>query len=99
MFACLEYDLQAHCHIDLLDLYRGKLSVRKLVYMLRHLPTDSALGARGLAGDDRWGMGDHLTAIVADYLHVLDYHFLQVNGAKNIKKPEMLPRPELFETE
>lgn len=96
LHGCLENDLWVYCNqTDLRDFYRGKLSVRRLITFLRFLPSESSLAARGYAGDNRWSNTDHLAAIVADYLHVLDYHFLKANGAKEVKKPEMLPRPDM----
>lgn len=87
--------MQAHCNIDILDFFRHKYSIRKLIMWIRHLPSESALAARGIAGDDRWGKGEYLAAIIADYINVLDYHFLSANGAKSLKKPEFIERPDM----
>lgn len=95
MFGCLEYDLQAHCNgIDLLDFFRKKISVRKLIMLIRHLPSDSALASRGIAGDGRWGTNDHLQAAILDTLAVLDHHLLAVNGNK-FPAPKPVERPNL----
>ncbi len=96
MFGCLEYDLQAHCNgVDLLGLYRKEFSVRKLIMWVRHLPGDSALASRGYAGDDRWSITDQLIAATADYIHLLDYHFLKSKGAKNMGEPKWIERPNM----
>lgn len=95
LYGCLEYDLQAYLNIDLAGLWQGKFSVRKLIMWIRHLPTDSALAARGFAGDDRWGATEHLLATATDYLHLLDYHFLKANSTGKIDKPEFVTRPNM----
>ncbi len=62
---------------------------------IRHLPSDSALVARGVAGDDRWGMNEHILAAVLDTLGYLDYHLLAVNGNKSAKAPKPVERPDM----
>lgn len=61
---------------------------------LRHLPSDSALAARGMAGDDRWGMNEQLLAVIADYNLIQDFHFLKAHGG-NPDKPQFVERPKL----
>jgi hypothetical protein len=39
----IEADLQHHYHLDLCDLYRGKLSLRRLGVLVRRLPATSEL--------------------------------------------------------
>ncbi len=76
-------------------MWRHEFSVRKLIMWVRHLPTDSALASRGYAGDDRWGATDHLLATVADYVNLLDFHFLKANGGKNLTDPKWMDRPDM----
>lgn len=48
--------------MDLLDFYRGTLSARRLIILIRHLPADSAL-ARALNDNQTpWSTTDHLLA-------------------------------------
>lgn len=81
--------------MDILDFYRGKISIRKLVMMLRHLPGDSALVCRGYAGDDRWGPVPELLACVADYVYLLDFHYLKSKGTKNMGELHFIERPDM----
>ena len=62
---------------------------------IRHLPGGSALASRGYAGDNRWSEESQLLAIVADYVYLLDYHFLKSKGAKNLGEPKFLDRPDM----
>ncbi len=81
--------------MDILDFYRGKYSVRKLIMWIRHLPSDSALAARGYAGDDRWGMTEHLMATAVDYLQLIDHHYLKSKGVKNLGEIKLVTRPDM----
>ncbi len=95
LFGCLEYDLQAYCGgVDILDFFRKKYSIRKLIMWIRHLPSNSALASRGIGGDGRWNTTEHLLAAAIDSLSVMDYHVLAVNGNKP-DKPKPVPRPDL----
>lgn len=58
----IEADLLRVYQIDLLDFYRGALSVRRLGLLIRHLPADSALVLAMNGGRPQWSLGDHLTA-------------------------------------
>lgn len=103
MFSAMEYDFNAYCHgTDILDIWRrdrdgrSKLSIRKAINFLRHLPGESALAQRGIAGDGRWSNGEHLLAAVVDTLGVMDYHNLKMNTKSQISAPKRIPRPEMF---
>lgn len=95
LYSCLEYDLWTECRVDLAGFWQHKYSVRKLIMWVRGLPSTSMLGARGFAGDDRWGKNEELLATVADYVHILTYLFAKANGGKNLGKVELIDRPDL----
>lgn len=48
--------------VDLLDLYRGGLSPRRLGVLIRHLPADSALVREMHGGRPPWSQLEHLIA-------------------------------------
>lgn len=48
----IEYDLHAHCRLDLLDFFRHRYSWRKLLTLLEHLPTGSAFWAARVDDDE-----------------------------------------------
>lgn len=48
--------------MDLLDFYRGTLSVRRLGVLVRHLPADAALVRALNDGRPQWMTTDHLIA-------------------------------------
>ncbi len=62
---------------------------------IRHLPSESALAARGYAGDDRWNNQTYVLAGISDYVQMLDYHFLKSKNAKNLSEPTWVERPKL----
>lgn len=82
----LEYDLLTICNVDLLDLYRGTLTPRRLWVLARHLPPDSqvkrVLDPEG-ALRESWRTTDYLLAVLVD-------RFSQVN----FKNPTPVPRPD-----
>lgn len=52
--------------VDLLDFYRGHMSIRRLSVLVRHLPRES-LTVQALGGDEvRWGDLEHLVATHID---------------------------------
>lgn len=48
--------------MDLCDLYRGKLSHRRLIVLIRNLPRDSALVTAMNEGQPVWSPAEHLLA-------------------------------------
>lgn len=94
-FPAVEADLHRYYRIDLLDLYRGKLSVRKLLSLIWGLPHGSALHI-ALHGDEaRWTPGDYLLASAVDLLQVSNWLFVQANSKKGVRTPfpEPVKRP------
>lgn len=60
----IEADLQRYYGLDLLDLYRGRLSLRKVGVLIAHLPLGSATVAALSGAAEGWVMGDYLLADV-----------------------------------
>ncbi|GAA1221485.1 hypothetical protein GCM10009665_09620 [Kitasatospora nipponensis] len=84
--------------MDLLDWHRGRLSSRRLVVLVKHLPRDGALNRElhGEAAD--WSVTDHLLASAVDHLAVANWMFAAVNrdeDAEPMDPPEPLVRPGL----
>jgi hypothetical protein len=92
----LEADLLEFFGIDLLDLWRGRLSLRRvhlLINSLMHKAGRSTLLAT-MDESTQWGSTEHLLARVSDALELSNYLFLRANSSeKDIPLPEPLPRP------
>jgi hypothetical protein len=89
--------------VDLLDVYRGALSWRRLRVLLQHLPPESAtwtalrnaapeeeLAEQAEQGEperDRWSKLEHLVATVADRLARVEYVLICANTDKKSKRP------------
>lgn len=76
----LEADLAAHYRVDLGDLWRGTLSLRRLRVLLQGLPADCrtsyALGAEEDPGPlAAWRLGDVLLGRLADELALLRWQW------------------------
>ncbi|MGW5876709.1 hypothetical protein ACWFMI_09210 [Nocardiopsis terrae] len=56
----MEADLARYYRIELADLWRGRLSLRRLAVLVRHLPPDSATAVA--AGGDGWTLTHYLQA-------------------------------------
>lgn len=63
--AMVEADLHRWYHIDLVDLWRGRLSLRKVGVLVRHLPSEAATIEK-LTGNPGWS----LEAILLDDLRM-----------------------------
>lgn len=75
----LEADVQRYYGIDIADLWRGSLSLRRLYVLIERLPVDS-IAARRIAseGDDTlagWTLRDVLLARVVDEIAALRWQF------------------------
>jgi hypothetical protein len=79
----LEHDLLPD--FDLLDVWRGRLSFRRLEVLIRRLPADSAM-TMSIDPDTTqlaaWDTGDYLLALIADLL-----------GKANFQNWKPIPRP------
>ncbi|RKS07578.1 hypothetical protein DFP74_3256 [Nocardiopsis sp. Huas11] len=56
----MEADLARYYRIELADLWRGRLSLRRLAVLIRHLPVDSA--TMTALGGDGWTLSHYLQA-------------------------------------
>ncbi|GAA3473884.1 hypothetical protein GCM10018965_084370 [Nonomuraea roseola] len=94
-FDAVEADLHRYYQIDLLDLYRGKLSVRKLIALLSGLPRGSALHIATEGDAATWSTSDYLLANAVDYLAIGNWLFVSANSKKGARnpRPEPVPRP------
>ncbi len=103
----VEADLAA-LDVDLLDLYRGGLSYRRLGVLVERLPAESAtktavrerlddddVPVAEPAGHGPWSHTDLLLASVLDALHVLAWQNTQIHGSKRTSPPEPVRRPGL----
>lgn len=84
----MEADLQRHYGIELVDLFRGRLSWRRLGVLVEHLPDTNA--TRRSLGDDAadWGLTEHLLAAAVDCLRAANW---QRSGKG--RQPKPIPRP------
>nr|WSZ97278.1 hypothetical protein OH820_17880 [Streptomyces sp. NBC_00857] len=76
-------------------MWRGKLAPRRVLDLVEHLPTGSALAAN-LGGDPShrgWDLHAHLMAHVVDAAHHTAWVIAQTQSRKQIPYPKPLPRP------
>ncbi|HEY5201190.1 MAG TPA: DUF5361 domain-containing protein [Acidothermaceae bacterium] len=82
------------CHTypqyDLLDLYRGKLSVRRCWLLITQLPGDSALARAAHPDAADWSLTNHLLAATVDVLQLANW---QRSSDAKIPRPARIPRP------
>jgi hypothetical protein len=100
----LEADLQHHYRIDLRDLWRGGLSLRRLGVLVKGLPPES-LTVSALADqvdpdrlaepefERRWSVDQHLLAGVMDAVNALHHSYSQAHSKRRIGKFTPLVRP------
>jgi hypothetical protein len=84
--------LQRFYGIDLLGLWRGELSPRRLAALVSNLPRDAAVHRATYGERARWGDTEHLLADVVDLLQLLWWAQTK-DGSKNRNRPKPLPRP------
>lgn len=87
--------------MELVGLFTGALTWRRLIVLLTGLPTTSRL-ARAMDPRNAWSVGDYLTAqaadsatLVADELAAFRWQWATANtrkGGKRPKRPEPYPR-------
>jgi hypothetical protein len=97
--------------IDLLDLWRGGLSYRRLGLLIAALPPESLTktAARNVAGEEavpaqpepgihgQWSNAELLLASISDGVAVLAWQQSQINGGKKSDPPAQLRRPGVAE--
>ncbi|MGV9693326.1 hypothetical protein ACWDUX_29950 [Streptomyces sp. NPDC003444] len=93
----LEADLLEFFGVDLLDLWHGRLSIRRIGVLVKSLLRKPGRSTLAMVMDEtaEWGTTDHLLARISDALETSNYMFLQVNSAEDaeIPLPEPIPRP------
>ncbi|MER6912235.1 hypothetical protein ABT354_11225 [Streptomyces sp. NPDC000594] len=93
----LEADCLEHFGVDLLDLWRGRLSLRRVHVLLQSLlkrPGRSAFLA-ALDASAEWSVTDHLIARLSDAAEVANFLFIKANSERSdgLQLPEPIPRP------
>lgn len=89
----VEADLLRYYRVDLADLYRGGLSIRRLYVLMTNAPADSAYRRSVLGADEAaWGVTEHLLATVVDALQVANWQRSK-DGARGRGAPKPIPRP------
>lgn len=87
----LEADFQRFYHLDLADLYRGKLGARKAAVLAVHLPPESAV-MRAEGGDGALTMTEHM---LRGLQYTLEMQMYQNAGGKG-KKPQEPKSPQTY---
>lgn len=94
----LEADLLEFFGVDLLDVWRRRLSLRRIGVLIKSLlrkPGRSTL-LMEMEEATEWSTTDHLLARVSDALELSNYLFIKANSSENAEEipvPESLPRP------
>lgn len=93
----IEADLLEHFGIDLLDLYRGKLSLRRVYVLMDRLismPGRSAL-SRAIDPQAEWDTNNFLTAELIDRLDLSNWLMYRANfeDSGDMPMPKPFPRP------
>lgn len=107
----MEADLLRYYSIDLMDLWRGGLSFRRLWVLIKHLPSESWTQTKLRDERERehelvepadgpqtfgpWSLENYQLAQLADGLNHLRYVLAKVNGQENYPEPTPTPRPGL----
>ncbi|QKW48869.1 hypothetical protein [Streptomyces buecherae] len=89
--------------MDLLDVWRGRLSLRRIHILIQSLLKKPGRSAFLAAVDESasWSVGDHLAARVVDAAEVANYLFLKANSEEsaNVELPKSVPRPGRHEAD
>ena len=105
----MEADLQHHYQVDLRDLWRGGLTLRRLRVLLDGLPPDSLWWTamrhrpdapppqpgRGDVEAVRWGTSHELLAALIDATNAVGWAVFQSQSRKKIPPPKPFPRPQV----
>ncbi|MFI9202633.1 hypothetical protein [Streptomyces sp. NPDC053048] len=83
--------------VDLLDLWRGRLSLRRIGVLIDSLMKKAGRSTLLMAMDERaaWADSDHLLARVSDALELSNFLFLKANSehSEDLELPVPIPRP------
>lgn len=97
----LEADLQREYHVDLCDLWRGRLSLRRVRVLIDHLPPDSATAQAVAGGGDSplagWSLLAALVGRLVDEVSLQRWQWESAHLGKNQRPrkqpPSVLPKP------
>lgn len=92
----MEWDLRRYLQVDVRGLFTRPRTVthRQVIVWLRHLPADSALGIRGLAGEVKNSFYDAMWVSVLNELRVLNWRYLSAHSEKPPEKPHVVELAE-----
>ncbi|MFD7257174.1 hypothetical protein [Streptomyces sp. NPDC059874] len=83
--------------VDLLDLWRGRLSIRRVGVLINSLMKKPGRSTLLEAMDERtrWGESEYLLARISDALEVSNYLFFKANAqdSDDLDEPLPIPRP------
>lgn len=86
----IEADLHRYYGIDLLDFYRGRISLRKLAVLVEGLPAEATVYRNLQPEAAGWDIHTYLLAGILDALN--DANWQRAEG-KAHNRPERVPRP------
>jgi len=89
----IEADLQRWYGVELGDRYRGRLTDRRLLVLIRHLPRDSALMWDADPETAAWGLAEQLSAAQTDALNMLAWMYANRNQRHPTARPKRIRRP------
>ncbi|MER5883086.1 hypothetical protein ABT160_04585 [Streptomyces sp. NPDC001941] len=95
----LEADLAEFFNVDLLDLWHGRLSLRRIGVLIRSLMAKPGRSTLLMAMDKRtaWTEPDYMLARISDALELSNYLFLKANldasDAHGLELPPPITRP------
>lgn len=87
-----------HFGVDLLDLWRGRLSLRRISVLIGSLLRQTGRSVLAAVVDEsaEWSESDYLLARISDSLELSNWLFIQANSGEDsndIPAPTPLPRP------
>ncbi|WP_338781733.1 hypothetical protein [Streptomyces sp. DG1A-41] len=95
----LEADLLEFFGVDFLDLWRGRLSLRRVGVLIQSLMSKPGRSTLLMAMDERakWPESDYMLARMSDALELSNFLFLKANvdesDARDLELPPPIPRP------
>ncbi|GHF38636.1 hypothetical protein GCM10010218_19780 [Streptomyces mashuensis] len=93
----LEADLLEHFGIDLLGLWRGQLSLRRISVLIKALMGKAGRSALLAAFDESatWSVQEHLSARISDSLELANFFFLKAHSSESqgLTPPDPIRRP------
>jgi hypothetical protein len=92
----LEYDLRRYLQVDVRGLFTHPRTItyRQVIVWIRHLPADSALAIRGLAGEVRNSFNDAMSVAMVNELRVLNWRYLAAHSDEKPEQPHLIQLAE-----